>query len=82
MGKSEIRDYRTHPTEEARKLRELLGRAYLLDLAVLARSDKIVCGVSSNACRILAVMLGWERAFESRDWVNVDGNYDWQFLDY
>lgn len=82
-GKGEVlRDYRTHPTEEAVKLRELLGRAYLLDLAMLARSDKIICGVSSNACRILAVMLGWERAFESKDWVNVDGNYDWRFLDY
>jgi hypothetical protein len=76
------RNYRTSPTREALQLRELLGRAYLLDLAMLARSDKVICGVSSNACRILAVMLGWERAFENKDWKNVDGNYGWRFLDY
>ncbi|KIW30083.1 uncharacterized protein PV07_05859 [Cladophialophora immunda] len=76
------RDYRTHPTTEALQLRELLGRAYLLDLAMLAQSDKVVCGVSANACRILAVMLGWERSFERRDWNNVDGSYQWRVLDY
>ena len=76
------RDYRTHPTKEALQLRELLGRAYLLDLAMLAKSDKVVCGVSANACRILAVMLGWERSFEKHDWNNVDGGYEWRVLDY
>jgi hypothetical protein len=76
------RDYRTHPTKEALQFRELVGRAYLLDLAMLAQSDKVVCGVASNACRILAVMLGWERAFEQGDWINVDGNYGWRVLDY
>ncbi|EXJ95990.1 hypothetical protein A1O1_01116 [Capronia coronata CBS 617.96] len=75
------RDYRTDPTKEALRLRELLGRAYLLDLAVLAQSDKVVCGVSSHACRILAVMLGWERAFQNNDWTNVDGDYGWKALD-
>jgi hypothetical protein len=76
------RDYRTNPTKEALQLRELLGRAYLLDLAVLAQSDKVVCGVSANACRILAVMLGWDRAFEKNDWNNVDGGYEWRVMDY
>lgn len=71
------RDYRTHPTKEALQLREFLGRAYLLDLAMLAHTDKVVCGVSSFACRILAVMLGWERAFEAKDWMNVDGSFEW-----
>ncbi|KAK5045404.1 hypothetical protein LTR84_009268 [Exophiala bonariae] len=71
------RDYRTHPTKEALQLREFLGRAYLLDLAMLAHSDKVVCGVSSFACRILAVMLGWDRAFDARDWMNVDGSFEW-----
>lgn len=78
----QARDYRTNPTKEALQLRELLGRAYLLDLAMLAQSDKVVCGVSSNACRILAVMLGWKRAFENGDWINVDGDYGWRALDY
>lgn len=76
------RDYRTNPTQEALQLRQLLGRAYLLDLAMLAHSDKVVCGVSSNACRILAVMMGWERAFVKQDWINVDGSYGWRVLDY
>ncbi|ETI29093.1 hypothetical protein G647_01546 [Cladophialophora carrionii CBS 160.54] len=76
------RDYRTDPTKEALQLRELLGRAYLLDLAMLAQSDKVVCGVSATACRILAVMLGWERAFEKKDWNNVDGGYEWRIMDY
>ncbi|KIW12371.1 hypothetical protein PV08_09648 [Exophiala spinifera] len=79
---NDARDYKTNPTKEALQLRELLGRAYLLDLAMLARSDKVICGVSSNACRVLAVMMGWERAFDNEDWNNVDGNHGWRFLDY
>ena len=74
------RDYRTDPTKEALQLRELIGRAYLLDLAVLAQSDKVVCAVSANACRILAVMLGWERM--QTDWHNIDGLYEWRVMDY
>jgi hypothetical protein len=36
------------PTEEALRLRELVGRAYLLDLAVLGgASDRVICTVSS-----------------------------------
>ncbi|KIW42320.1 uncharacterized protein PV06_05882 [Exophiala oligosperma] len=81
-GGDDRRDYKTNPTQEALQLRELLGRAYLLDLAVLARSDKVICGVSSNACRVLAVMMGWGRAFDEQDWNNVDGNHGWRFLDY
>lgn len=43
------------------RLRELVARAYLLDLAVLdSVSDGVVCGVSSAGCRILGVMMGWD----------------------
>ena len=46
---------------DALHLRELVGRAYLLDLAVLGSvSDGVVCGASSAGCRILGVMMGWE----------------------
>ncbi|RVX72349.1 hypothetical protein B0A52_04554 [Exophiala mesophila] len=76
------RDHRTHPSKEALELRQFLARAYLLDLAVLANTDKVVCAVSSHTCRLLAVMLGWERAFDRGDWNNVDGNYDWQAVDF
>lgn len=70
-------DFHFHPTEEALKLRELIGRAYLLDLAVLGHADKIVCGVSSITCRLLAVIMGWERAILGSGWQNVDGSWDW-----
>lgn len=65
------RDYRSNPTEEALQLRNYVGRAYLLDLAVLAQSDRLVCAVSSRGCRILAVMMGWEQV-EKGHWKNID----------
>ncbi|RMD41913.1 hypothetical protein DV735_g3198, partial [Chaetothyriales sp. CBS 134920] len=76
-----LRDYRTQPTEEARQLREFIGRAYLLELSVLSHTDRVVCAVSAYACRILAVMMGWERAMELGYWQNIDSKYDWRALD-
>ena len=65
----------------AMQLRELLGRAYMLDLAVLGGSDSVVCGASATGCRLLAVMMGWERAMERGMWVNVDKGVDgWKAL--
>lgn len=58
-------------------LREFIGRAYLLDLAVLAQTDMVVCGVNSMACRLLAVMMGWDRAIIAGDWKNIDGSGHW-----
>lgn len=67
------------PTEAALHLRELVGRAYLLDLAVLGRvSDKLVCTVSAMGCRLLGVMMGWDRAIVEKGWVNIDGDFDWR----
>ena len=60
------------------KLRELVGRAYLLDLAVLAKADTMVCTVSSTACKLLAVMMGWDKAFKEGRWRNIDGDFDWK----
>jgi hypothetical protein len=76
------RDFRTHPTDAQLRLREFIGRAYLLDLAVLKEADRVVCGVSSYGCRILAVMMGWERSFEKGEWRNVEMGYEWRPLDY
>ncbi|EEP82947.1 predicted protein [Uncinocarpus reesii 1704] len=70
--------FRFHPPESALRLREFVARAYLLDLAVLSSSDAIVCGVSSVSCRLLGVMLGWEKAIEQKKWKNVDGSMHWQ----
>lgn len=66
------------PTAEAMRLRSLVGRAYVMDLAVLADvSDVIVCTVSATGCRLLAVMMGWDSAMEAGNWVNIDGHYRW-----
>jgi hypothetical protein len=63
---------------ETMRLRSLVGRAYMMDLAVLADvSDVVVCTVSAMGCRLLAVMMGWESAIEAGNWVNVDGHYRW-----
>lgn len=67
------------PSAETLRQRELVGRAYLLDLRVLGECDRVVCTVGSLGCRILAVMLGWE-AVEDGNWVNVDGDFGWRGL--
>ncbi|KAH6612618.1 hypothetical protein C7974DRAFT_81516 [Boeremia exigua] len=64
--------------EGAMKLRELVGRAYLMDLAVLGRADAMVCTVSSVGCKLLAVMMGWEKAMVQGRWRNIDGSFDWK----
>lgn len=73
------RDYKSQPTKDALQLREYIGRAYLLDLAVLAGSDEVVCGVSSKGCRILAIMMGWDKLHQGH-WRNVDGDHGWKAL--
>lgn len=64
--------------EQAMRLRELVGRAYLLDLSVIGKADAVVCTVSSTSCRLLAIMLGWESAIKKTRWRNVDGDFDWK----
>ncbi|KAF4123387.1 hypothetical protein GMORB2_6088 [Geosmithia morbida] len=68
--------------EQTLKLRSLLGRAYVMDLAVLARaSDGIVCAVSAMGCRLLGAMMDWDKGVGGNGWVNVDGHYGWTALD-
>lgn len=68
---------------ETLRIRSLVGRAYMMDLAVLAEaSDTIVCAVSATGCRLLAVMMGWESAVEKGRWVNIDGDYGWWAVDF
>ena len=69
---------RQPPTEMAVRLREFLGRAYLLDLKLLSSADGVVCGVSSAGCRLLAVMMGWEKSMVEGKWRNVDGGFEWR----
>ncbi|CRG89859.1 hypothetical protein PISL3812_06898 [Talaromyces islandicus] len=70
---------RFQPSKESLGLRELIGRAYLLDLAVLGQSDRVICGIGSASCRLLAVMMGWERAITREAWQNVDGSWNWAY---
>ncbi|KAH9825912.1 hypothetical protein Tdes44962_MAKER10122 [Teratosphaeria destructans] len=65
-------------SEPAMRLRELVGRAYLIDLAILGEADGVVCAVSCAACRVLGVMLGWEAVVDGR-WVNVDDRRGWSW---
>ncbi|KAF2725646.1 hypothetical protein K431DRAFT_317601 [Polychaeton citri CBS 116435] len=58
------------------RMRELVAKGYLLDLAILGRSDGVVCAVSSAGCRILGVMMGWDAVAAGR-WVNVDDRRSW-----
>ena len=68
---------RTEPSAEALQLRALVGKAYLLDLAVVGKADRIVCTVSSIGCRLLAVMMGWEDAILKERWHSIDGSFHW-----
>lgn len=65
--------------QHAMRLRELVARAYLLDLVVLARMDGVVCASSSAACRVLAVMGGWEGESDGDRWMNVDDGRGWSW---
>lgn len=76
---AETPDTTLPPTQEALRLRELVGRAYLMDLTVLGQiSDKVVCTVSATGCRLLAVMMGWEKSIEQGGFVNIDGDFEWR----
>ncbi len=69
------------PSVETIRLRGLIGRAYVMDLAVLGEaSDAVVCAISAMACRLVAVIMGWERAMAEKRWVNVDDNFQWTAL--
>ncbi|KAI1130236.1 hypothetical protein F5Y10DRAFT_276223 [Nemania abortiva] len=66
------------PSADAMRLRGLIGRAYMMDLAVLGEaSDAIICTISAMGCRLLAVMMGWDKAMIHKNWVNIDGDFLW-----
>lgn len=75
---SNSREVSAEPDAQTLRMRELIGRGYLLDLAVLGSSDGTVCAVSSAACRLAAVMMGWDSVAEGR-WVNVDDGRTWSW---
>ncbi|KAI9863288.1 MAG: hypothetical protein M1824_000488 [Vezdaea acicularis] len=77
-GKGATAEKETPPLAYA--LRELVARAYLLDLAVLGGADDVVCAVGARGCRVLGVMMGWEKVRIGR-WRNVDREGLWRGLD-
>ncbi|KAH9902210.1 hypothetical protein F4778DRAFT_114398 [Xylariomycetidae sp. FL2044] len=71
------------PSAETMRLRGLIGRAYMMDLIVLSQaSDTVICTMSAMGCRLLAVMMGWDRAMNRGNWVNIDGGYSWTALSF
>jgi hypothetical protein len=78
-GDTGIAPSKVVPSTEAARLRELVGRAYLMDLAVLeGASDTVICAVSAMGCKLLAVMMGWEKAVEQEQWVNLENMFGWR----
>lgn len=77
-GDSTIDDGTT-PNEGITDLKRLVGKSYVLDLAVTGRSDAVVCAVSSSTCRVLGVMMGWDKVNHGSSWVNVDDGQRWTF---
>lgn len=68
--------------EQTLKLRSLIGRAYMMDLAVLAQaSDGIVCGVNAMGCKLLGAMMDWDKGVGGHGWVNIDSGYGWSAID-
>jgi len=76
-GKADGEQKRLGPAEESLRLRELVGRAYLLDLTILGSSDGVVCTGGSMAGRVLGVMMGWNDLVDGK-WKNIDGEGGWE----
>lgn len=75
----------TEPTDQEKEiihqataLRGLVGRGYILDLAVLGRADGVVCASSSAACRVMGVMMGWDKVAGGQ-WNNIDAGRYWSW---
>ncbi|KAM3414926.1 hypothetical protein BST61_g10067 [Cercospora zeina] len=64
--------------DQAIQMRQLVGRAYLLDIAILGASDGVVCAISSATCRTVAVMMGWDAVKDGR-WLNIDDGRSWSW---
>ena len=77
LGNKEGEDGWWGGADSSLRKRQLMGRAYVLDLAVVSQTDRVICTISSVGCRLLAVMMGWEGAIEEGKWINIDGDFDW-----
>lgn len=55
-----------------------VGRRLLAELLVAGTADEVICAGGSATCRLLAVLMGWERAIDDEGWVDVDGGFPWR----
>ncbi|KAI5817225.1 hypothetical protein BZA77DRAFT_245206, partial [Pyronema omphalodes] len=70
--------------------RVTVGREFLIQLRVVAELAKrggvekggVLCAGGSATCRLLAVMLGWEKAIENERWKDIDGDMGWWGVDW
>ncbi|BFZ62796.1 hypothetical protein YB2330_003906 [Saitoella coloradoensis] len=65
-------------------LRAQIAASFIVDIsiAMTKASRGVVCAISSGACRIIALGLGWEVGILGRRWWNVDGDFDWRGVDW
>ncbi|KAI0535954.1 hypothetical protein GGR58DRAFT_419217 [Xylaria digitata] len=78
IGTDDSAEEAQEPSADTVRLRGLVGRAYVMDLAVLGgASDTVICTMSAMGCRLLAVMMGWDKAMTAGNWVNIDGSFMW-----
>jgi len=60
-----------------------LAREYFRDVKILGETtEKLFCGGNGNTCRVMAVVMGWQKAVEEEGWVNVDDGRGWFGVDW
>ncbi|ODQ51792.1 hypothetical protein SAICODRAFT_31133 [Saitoella complicata NRRL Y-17804] len=65
-------------------LRAQIAASFIVDISIaMTKAGRgVVCAISSGACRILALSLGWEEGILGGRWGNVDGDFDWRGVDW
>jgi hypothetical protein len=66
------------------------GRRFLVEMMVIADLVKVgeadtggvVCAAGSAACRLLAVLLGWDKSILKERWKDIDGGLGWSGVNW
>ena len=60
-----------------------LAREHSRDVKTLGETtEKLFYGGNGNTYRVLAVVMGWQKAVEEEGWVNVDDGRGWLGVDW
>lgn len=67
--------------------RAQMGKSYVMDLKIMGElaaraGGSAICDISSVTCRLLAVIMGWQKGILDGGWVNIDGDFDWNGVDW